>query len=800
MNDETLQAETGLFQENGELIPLEGVEVHGDIAGRAAKVQIRQRFRNAEERPIEAVYKFPLPENAALCGFRVFVDDKTIEGEIEEREKAFELYDKALSEGHGAQLLDEDRPNIFTLSVGNIKPKSAVVIEIQYVMLIDTEGAAIRFCLPTTISPRYTPGHQQDQNGIPVEHIVNPPLAPFVPYGLKLTIDIQNITGIKAIGSPSHSINTEWSADKAAVSFTSETAAMDRDFILAIAYKQAFSTRGLVFEDQEASFFQIDFMPEEQQAGGDGERPAGKSEIVFVLDCSGSMAGSSIAEAKKALEIMIKALNPGTLFNIYRFGSQYEHLFSRSKTYDEKRMKEALQYLLASDANLGGTEMLAPLKEIYSDQMPDNQFRDIVLITDGEVSDEVFVMDLARRHVDRTALHTVGIGNGPNEFLIKGLARVSGGASALIAPNERIEPNVLRLFKRVMDGPIRNIKIAWDGVVDQAPRDVVAFFGQGTSVFARSAADGKINSMVKISGQTRSGLRTWDVPLEPVGKDVPIPLLWAREKIRNIEEGSIGGSRQLERRQDKSRQDIIAISKQYSILSSETSYVGIEKRSAPDQSTAEMVLRKVPAMLTEGWGGLFDSRAGKGVPMFSRVMYSVSNKSSRVQYCVEPIGAVREDSLDADSALECAPAPYEQKKRSRFSIPTFLRKSPHAPPVEEKQDFLLELLSCQQADGGFVVDDTLLKKAGLTELHDIADTITIKNMGDKTMLLMTLVTLLVLEMHYETRRAEWDSVVRKSRTWLQAEMERTQPTIDNQPLEQWLRDYLANHRGLKRLT
>ena len=109
MSDETgCQAISGLFQKNGGAIPLEGVDVQGDIAGRGARIQMRQRFRNLEGKPVEAVYKFPLPESAAICGFRAIVDDRIIEGKIEEREKAFELYDKALSEGHGAQLLDED--------------------------------------------------------------------------------------------------------------------------------------------------------------------------------------------------------------------------------------------------------------------------------------------------------------------------------------------------------------------------------------------------------------------------------------------------------------------------------------------------------------------------------------------------------------------------------------------------------------------------------------------------------------------------------------------------------------------
>lgn len=461
-------------------------------------------------------------------------------------------------------------------------------------------------------------------------------------------------------------------------------------------------------------------------------------------------------------------------------------------------MKEALQYLLVSKANLGGTEMLAPLKEIYSGQLQDDQFRDIVLITDGEISNEAYVMELAKRHAGSTVLHTVGIGHGPNEFLIKGLARVSSGASVLIAPKERIEPKILRLFKRVMDGPVRNIRIAWDGDVDQAPREVVAFFGQVTSIFARSASGGKISSMVKISSRTRSGVRSWDVPLERVDEAVPIPVLWAREKIRGIEEGNIGGSRQRERWRSNSRQKIIAISRQYGILSSETSYVGIERRSAADQTTAEMALRKIPVMLIKGWGGLFDPGARKGdLRVLSRMSYSLSDKCLIKNSFIEdppwlskPIPCMEWD--------DCAS--FKKKKRSYRPSPKSFSKAPSSPPAAHEEDFLLELLSGQQANGGVIVADALLEKAGLTELHVIAESLTVEDETDKTRLFMTLATLLILEMRFQARRDEWEGVVHKSRVWLQAEMEKNRPTIDNQPLEQWLRDYLANRPGLRRLT
>jgi len=201
----------GLCTKDGLQVPLEGVDVQGNIVGRGAKIALRQRFRNVERNPIEVVYKFPLPESAAVCGFKAFVGDKIIEGAVEEKERAFELYDKALSEGHGAQLLDEESPNIFTLSVGNIKPGNSVVIEITYVILLDTCELEVRFFLPATISPRYVPDSMQDDNDIPVDDIVNPPFHFDVPYGLTLNITVHGKKGVSSVESSSHHINISFS-------------------------------------------------------------------------------------------------------------------------------------------------------------------------------------------------------------------------------------------------------------------------------------------------------------------------------------------------------------------------------------------------------------------------------------------------------------------------------------------------------------------------------------------------------------------------------------------------------------
>ena len=186
-----------------------GVRVTGDIAGRGARVRVEQRFRNGEARAVEAVYRFPLPEGAAVCGFEARVGERTIRGRVEEREKAFEAYDQALAEGHGGFLLDEERPNLFALSVGNLAPGAEVGVRIDYVTLLDVERGVARFLLPTTIAPRYLPDPEAEEEGLPVDERLRPPYAGRVPYGLSLELRLHGADSLASIESPSHAIRVE---------------------------------------------------------------------------------------------------------------------------------------------------------------------------------------------------------------------------------------------------------------------------------------------------------------------------------------------------------------------------------------------------------------------------------------------------------------------------------------------------------------------------------------------------------------------------------------------------------------
>src|SRR5688572_20272297 len=220
-----------LIAVNNAQIPLEGVRIDARLAGLCSEVKVTQRYTNTETVDVEAVYVFPLEEGSAVCGFEAKVGDRVIRGRVEEREKAFEVYDDAMAAGHGAFLLDQERPNVFTASVGNLKPKQTIEIAITYAALLNYEGSAVRLMIPTTVSPRYVPAGPP-QVGEPDGDRVNPDRLDSVPYGLTLNVEVDLGSKVRQLESPSHTVRTTFGDKTASVTLSSDDVALDRDFVL----------------------------------------------------------------------------------------------------------------------------------------------------------------------------------------------------------------------------------------------------------------------------------------------------------------------------------------------------------------------------------------------------------------------------------------------------------------------------------------------------------------------------------------------------------------------------------------
>lgn len=752
----------GLLTKESGNIPLINVDVSALLIGRGAKVKVIQKFQNLEKSPLEAVYKFPLPEGAAVCGFKAIIGEKVITAYVEERDKAFEYYDNALMDGDGAYLFDQERPNIFTLSIGNLNPGSSAAIEIEYITLLETHDKEVRFFLPTTISPRYIPNNISDDDGIPVGEKINPVYSTDNPYGLSISIDIENAENIEAVESPSHSIVTKIESSFIKVKFSAEMAKMDRDFVLNILNRKGFESCAYLCSYKDMDYIQVDcsFPEKNFSASVDKNLKQTDKEMIFVLDCSGSMAGSSIDEAKRAIEIFLKGLENGINFNIYRFGSNFQKLFNSAVPYTKRNLKDALQYISETEADLGGTEILMPLQDIFNNNKENNT--DIILITDGEVGNEYEIISLAKENSGKKRIFTVGIGYGPNEYFIKQAAKCSGGSSELVAPGERIEPKILRLFNKVKEASLHDLKIIWNGNIEQSPASVSIFQHDTVSIFVKTQKITSEIRRVRIKGRFNHNSIEWSIPAKRIGSEGDfIPKLWAREMINDLEHMPIelivkeSGSKQEGRKQDIIKDRIIDIAKEHGIVSKETSLVAIEKRIDAEKTTGETILRKVPVILTKDWGGMGNER--------------ISNINSfRVYSCLNSVEVLE---------YSC------QSLRS-------------APMKVSDDHIVIKILNLQNPTGGFPIDREIAKMLGttLSEIRKISKEIVSEKKIDKFLLLCTAIILVYLKKRWDDEKYYWGSIVEKSEKWLRKQIEEGMPMIYGCELMTWVEKYIEELR------
>jgi len=730
-------------------IPLQGVRIEACLTGLGSEVTVTQRYTNLEAVDVEAVYVFPLEEGAAVCGFTARVGDRLIRGRVEEREKAFEVYDDAMAGGHGAFLLDQERPNIFTVSVGNLRPQQTIEIAITYVTLLTFEGAAVRLLIPTTVSPRYVPAGAPEVGQPDGEH-VNPPAQETVPYGLTLTVEIRD-TNMTQIESPSHAIRTTPHAHGTTVTLASDQVALDRDFVLLMRPEDVHQPVAHVAREADGTLCaMVTFHP--QPLG----IPSRGNEVLFLLDCSGSMQGDAIAQAQRALALCVRALAAHDSFNVVCFGSHFTSLWPTPRPYSQASLEEATQYIRQLQADLGGTEILAPLQHLLQMAPDPERPRQLLVLTDGEVSNEADVIDLCARYATTTRVFAFGIGAGVSEHLVRGVARASHGAAEFIYPGERIEPKVLRMFGRVHTPAFKSVHIDWGGLeVEQAPvaRPPV-FGGDSLTVFGRLKG-GTTDKVI-----LHADAQAWEVPIALGQPETggPIPTLWARHRIRDLETrygAPLRGSAQAQRKADRSSAQLVELGQRYGLLSSATSYVAVEERSAADKTTTQAVLRKVPIAITQGWHG-----RGSVLPSVAPVMLiGAASPAAAAPHLAQALFRRRQ-------ASPAAPAPEAIQARYGALPTQSVRDITASPGAMERQrattaDRLFELLMTQQADGSFRLSPVLEHWLGprwqavkaAAQQHGEA-------------LVATAVVVKLLAQEAADRADEWGPAMAKAQHWL----------------------------------
>jgi Ca-activated chloride channel family protein len=761
-------AHSGLFSVAArQPIPLDHVRVEAHVVDAAARVTIRQSYRNMENVPLEVVYTFPLDEGAAVCGFEATVNGVRYMGRAMARDEAFKAYDDALEAGHGGFLLDEERADVFTASLGNMTPGSTVDLSITYVTELAAEGEAVRFTLPTTVSPRYAPAANRQGVGPTPAEALNPPVALQVPYGFSFEMDVTMSGAIRSVQSPSHPVELELDGPRAKVRLAQRSAAMDRDLVIVLGADTLSAPHAVVERGEQGGAVLLSLLPR-------FESKAQAAEVIFVIDRSGSMGGESIAEVRNALQLCLRSLAPGSRFNIVSFGSRYEALFPESRAYDDASLGDAAAFVRAVDADLGGTEILPALQYVVQQPLVAGMPRQVLLLTDGEVTNTDEVIALARRHAAAARIFTFGIGAGASHHLVKGIARASGGTAEFISPGERVEAKVMRQFKRVFAPAMTGVKVEWGagGLTAASDRVPPVFDGERLRVYALAETIGAGTATLR--GTIAGREVAFDVEIDPAAAVAGriIATLAARERIRTLEEEgeyleSRGSLQRRARANTRAAEEIAALAVKYQLASRETSFVAVELRDTPVEGRAE--LRRVPVALTSGWGGMRD--AG--------VRYLCAPQMDMPDTAATPMrgGPTLHGSFDVMSLGASASYDDSSPAGMQFRRVSSARSAPGRSAIARSARALRPLdvlVALQRADGSWELDGELARAVSATlRSFEKALTAAVGDAGTARRALATAIALEWLEKHAAGERDEWELLAAKATRWLAAS--RTEP-------------------------
>ena len=559
--------------------PTVETSVNLQVRGMILRGEVVQRFRNAESSCVEAVYVFPLPEDAAVDRLRMTIGERVIEGEVKERQKAEEIYQQAKSEGKKATLLSQERPNIFTSSISNIGAGEEVVVTIDYQQALEFKDGSYSLRFPMTIGPRYLPMSVTDG-----EKISPPPALPGEKQShISLTVDLDSGFSLRSIDAPHDKV------EKSVVSGSHYVIGLkdvvgDHDFVLNWQPDLGSEPKSAVFAQEGYALMLL--MPPAVTVGARMPK-----DSIFIIDTSGSMEGTSIREAKAALQLALDRLDSHDRFNVIEFNSVTHTLFNDVQPATPQTIAEAKAWVEKLVAN-GGTEMLPALEAALHDDLNGDGVRQIIFMTDGQAGNENECFALIRSKLGRSRLFTVGIGAAPNSHFMREAARFGRGTFTYIADTNEVQEKMSTLFGKLESPVMTNVEVRFDDPTAEFwPQRVPDLYAGEPVVVAVKL--GNMKSRVIVSGERGSEAWHDTQTLEPVKSDEGIGRLWARRKIEALSDESIPDA----------QAQITQLALEHHLVTQYTSLVAVDVTpSGVAQQTCPTTA--VPSNLPKGWGGI----------------------------------------------------------------------------------------------------------------------------------------------------------------------------------------------------
>ncbi|AUD79826.1 marine proteobacterial sortase target protein [Kangiella profundi] len=585
-------------------LPL-STDIKMHISSVVSRVSVKQTFSNESEQWLEGVYQFPLPENAAVDTLKMYIGQRIIEGEVQEKQQAQRTYEKAKAEGKRASLVEQVRDNLFTTKLANIAPGESITIHIEFQQLVHNDGTHFSVRMPLGITPRYEPSQAlstsvddyeypsssaqpKASETILADHdsaqlssattLFNTGEQPDRP--VNVTVHLNPGFDLSLLESPYHQIVTQQTGNEYTIQLENPAQA-ERDFVLNWQPQLGQEPKVALFSEsyEGHNYHVLMMLPPTHDFVQQKTQPR---EMIFVIDSSGSMSGDSMQQAKQGLYYALTQLGSEDTFNIIDFDHEATKLFDEAVPATQANLEMAKYFVATLEAD-GGTE-IAKAINLALDKPNSTLLRQVVFLTDGSIGNERQIFQMIENQLGNNRLFTIGIGAAPNSYFMSKAANYGRGTFTYIGKASEVQSQLEKLFKKLRYPALENLSLENQSLGNKSLGNGTAsklelYPGHlrdlylGEPLFVSYRTPKGVNNSIQVKGQAES--YDWSFKLPPVtnGKDKGIARLWARMKIDAIKSDFNLGY-------DQSREQILQTALDYHLVSDYTSLVAVDKTPA----------------------------------------------------------------------------------------------------------------------------------------------------------------------------------------------------------------------------
>ncbi len=585
-------------------LPLRSTTADVNIVGVIADVTIQQTYVNAGKNTLEAIYTFPLSTRAAVYAMKMTIGTRTITAKISEKEKARKDYDKAKSAGKRVSLLEQNRPNVFTMKVANIAVHDTIQVELRYTELLIPENGIYSFVYPTVVGPRYS--NRPKENAAADNQYVNSPYTEegeMSTYKFGISMKINSGTPIQDVTCATHKMQVSHPDLNTAVLKLdrSESNGGNRDLILNYSLQGNKIESGvMLYEQGDENFFLMMIQPPKRVM--EDEIPP--REYIFIMDVSGSMQGFPISISKKLLRNLIVNLKPTDKFNVVLFAGYTGVLSEKSVDATPENIDRAIK-LIDNEQGSGGTELLSALRRAYKiPRSSESCSRSFVLVTDGFVDVEKESFEMVRSHNDNSNFFCFGIGTSVNRHLLEGMAFMGNG-EPIIVDNPALADKQAEKFRTYINTPVLSqIKTDFGAIAayDIEPGSTPDMLAERPVIIFGKYKGNHVGT-ITVTGMTgkQPYEKSFDLStVKPNPAFAAIRYLWARERIKLLDYYSTNNQAYGQTTIDNFiKNEITQLGLKYGLMTQYTSFIAIDEDFRVDKDK-KLVTVNQPLPLPQG--------------------------------------------------------------------------------------------------------------------------------------------------------------------------------------------------------